>query len=59
MRASMSVYRMQRVASGTRRLMRCLVPIPQTRPKVIGNPYSVTASLGLLVSFGVLVSLVH
>jgi hypothetical protein len=55
----MSVYRIRRVASGTRRLMRCLVPIPQIRPKVVGNPYSVTASLGLLVSFGVLVSLVH
>ena len=55
----MSVYRIQRIASGARRLVRCLAPIPQIRPKVAGNPYSVTASLGLLVSLGVLVSLVH
>jgi len=55
----MSVYRIQRVASGTRRLMRDLVQIPQSQPKKVENPYSITASLSLLVGLGVLVSLVH
>ncbi len=55
----MSVYRIQRVASGTTRLMRSLVQIPQTPRKDAGNPYSVTASLGLLVGLGVLVSLIQ
>jgi hypothetical protein len=59
MRAWMSVYRIQRVASGTRRLMRDLVQIPQSQPKKVEDPYSITASLSLLVGLGVLVSLVH
>jgi hypothetical protein len=55
----MSVYRIQRVASGTRRLMRDLIQTPQARPGKVENPYSITASLSLLLGLGVLVSLVH
>jgi hypothetical protein len=55
----MSVYPLRAGASSTRPRLRRLLQIQQASRKDVESPYSVKASLSLLLGLGLLVSLFH